>query len=251
MNLPPRALPPRGAGTTLPQPYKERLWNWHHLLKILGKACGLELTLDEGRCTLRFDGEHDVTIERDGNAVILHGIAGDGGCLSNPDEISASCSLPAFLGAETGRRPRSPQGRGTHRGNRALEAARRLHGLSGLRSRHQCVPCPAHPLESAHRRPAVRGGVRFGHIHPRRDHGLRQYWGREGKRFWRLPTFFLPCKNFSVFQHRLTRSGRAPQGQSLRAPGRARKALSSSRRSFRIGFSASVACPSWRYLPSP
>ena len=34
-------------------------------------------------------------------------------------------------------------------------------------------------------------------------------WGREGKRFWRLPTFFLPCKNFSVFQHRLTRSGQA------------------------------------------
>ena len=47
------------------------------LIEDLGKACGLELTLDEGRCTLRFDGEHDVTIERDGNAVILHGIAGD------------------------------------------------------------------------------------------------------------------------------------------------------------------------------
>ena len=39
------------------------------LIEDLGKACGLELTLDEGRCTLRFDGEHDVTIERDGNAV--------------------------------------------------------------------------------------------------------------------------------------------------------------------------------------
>ena len=38
------------------------------LIEDLGKACGLELTLDEGRCTLRFDGEHDVTIERDGNA---------------------------------------------------------------------------------------------------------------------------------------------------------------------------------------
>ena len=35
------------------------------LIEDLGKACGLELTLDEGRCTLRFDGEHDVTIERD------------------------------------------------------------------------------------------------------------------------------------------------------------------------------------------
>ena len=57
------------------------------LIEDLGKACGLELTLDEGRCTLRFDGEHDVTIERDGNAVILHGIAGDGGCLSNPDNL--------------------------------------------------------------------------------------------------------------------------------------------------------------------
>ena len=29
------------------------------LIEDLGKACGLELTLDEGRCTLRFDGEHD------------------------------------------------------------------------------------------------------------------------------------------------------------------------------------------------
>ena len=57
------------------------------LIEDLGKACGLELTLDEGRCTLRFDGVHDVTIERDGNAVILHGIAGDGGCLSNPDNL--------------------------------------------------------------------------------------------------------------------------------------------------------------------
>ena len=68
------------------------------LIEDLGKSCGLELTLDEGRCTLRFDGEHDVTIERDGNAVILHGIAGDGGCLSNPDNlrILLTASFDAF-----------------------------------------------------------------------------------------------------------------------------------------------------------
>ena len=70
------------------------------LIEDLGKACGLELTLDEGRCTLRFDGEHDVTIERDGNAVILHGIAGDGGCLSNPDNLRILLTA-SFLGAET------------------------------------------------------------------------------------------------------------------------------------------------------
>ena len=70
------------------------------LIEDLGKACGLELTLDEGRCTLRFDGEHDVTIERDGNAVILHGIAGDGDCLSNPDNLRILLTA-SFLGAET------------------------------------------------------------------------------------------------------------------------------------------------------
>ena len=70
------------------------------LIEDLGKACGLELTLDEGRCTLRFDGEHDVTIERDGDAVILHGIAGDGGCLSNPDNLRILLTA-SFLGAET------------------------------------------------------------------------------------------------------------------------------------------------------
>ena len=71
------------------------------LIEDLGKACGLELTLDEGRCTLRFDGEHDVTIERDGNAVILHGIAGDGGCLSNPDNLRILLTA-SFLGERTG-----------------------------------------------------------------------------------------------------------------------------------------------------
>ena len=70
------------------------------LIEDLGKACGLELTLDEGRCTLRFDGVHDVTIERDGNAVSLHGIAGDGGCLSNPDNLRILLTA-SFLGAET------------------------------------------------------------------------------------------------------------------------------------------------------
>ena len=58
------------------------------LIEDLGKACGLELTLDEGRCTLRFDGEHDVTIERDGNAVILH------------DNLRILLTA-SFLGAET------------------------------------------------------------------------------------------------------------------------------------------------------
>ena len=71
------------------------------LIEDLGKACGLELTLDEGRCTLRFDGEHDVTIERDGNAVILHGIAGDGGCLSNPDNLRILLTA-SFLWERTG-----------------------------------------------------------------------------------------------------------------------------------------------------
>ena len=111
------------------------------LIEDLGKACGLELTLDEGRCTLRFDGEHDVTIERDGNAVILHGIAGDGGCLSNPDNLRILLTA-SFLGAEADLLAKViPQSLisgisgkwlsllavaayslGTHRGNRALEA---------------------------------------------------------------------------------------------------------------------------------
>ena len=41
-----------------------------------------------------------MTIERDGNAVILHGIAGDGGCLSNPDNLRILLTA-SFLGAET------------------------------------------------------------------------------------------------------------------------------------------------------
>ena len=215
------------------------------LIEDLGKACGLELTLDEGRCTLRFDGEHDVTIERDGNAVILHGIAGDGGCLSNPDNLRILLTA-SFLGAETdGARSPSGNAPGKSCSGSGLTPSRTIRTSKPPSMRS----LPSSPLESAHRRPAVRGGVRFGHIHPRRDHGLRQYWGREGKRFWRLPTFFLPCKNFSVFQHRLTRSDK-PQGQSLRAPGR-EKGLEFLQTLLRIGFSASVACPSWRYLPSP
>lgn len=78
------------------------------LIEDLGKACGLELTLDEGRCTLRFDGEHDVTIERDGNAVILHGIVGDGAACPIPT-ISASCSLPRSSGPRR-TAARSPSG---------------------------------------------------------------------------------------------------------------------------------------------
>ena len=58
-----------------------------------------------------------MTIERDGNAVILHGIAGDGGCLSNPDNLRILLTA-SFLGAETdGRRALRL---GTHRGNRAV-----------------------------------------------------------------------------------------------------------------------------------
>ena len=70
------------------------------LVEELGKVCGLDLLLEEGRCTLRIDDAHEVTIERDGDAVVLHGIVGDGACLSNPENarllLTASC-----LGAET------------------------------------------------------------------------------------------------------------------------------------------------------
>ena len=41
------------------------------LVEELGKVCGLDLLLEEGRCTLRFDDAHEVTIERDGDAVVL------------------------------------------------------------------------------------------------------------------------------------------------------------------------------------
>ena len=174
------------------------------LIEDLGKACGLELTLDEGRCTLRFDGEHDVTIERDGNAVILHGIAGDGGCLSNPDNLRILLTA-SFLGAET-------DGGALSVWERTGEIVlwKRFDAFTDYPDFEAAINAfLAQLIHWKARIDAVRGGVRFGHIRPRRDHGLRQYWGREGKRFWRLPTFFLPCKNFSVFQHRLTRSGQA------------------------------------------
>lgn len=70
------------------------------LVEDLGKACGLELALDEGRCTLLFDGAHEVTVERDGGGAILHGIVGDGTRLSNPDNARALLAA-SFLGAET------------------------------------------------------------------------------------------------------------------------------------------------------
>ncbi|MFQ8735897.1 MAG: CesT family type III secretion system chaperone [Bilophila wadsworthia] len=130
------------------------------LIEDLGKACGLELTLDEGRCTLRFDGEHDVTIERDGNAVILHGIAGDGGCLSNPDNLRILL-LPVPRGRGDGALSvwNAP---GKSCSGSSLTPSRTIR----TRSRHQCVL--AQLIHWARRRPAVRGGARFGHIHPRR-----------------------------------------------------------------------------------
>lgn len=70
------------------------------LLESLGKACGLDITLDEGCCTLLFDGTHEVSIKRDDEAVILHGIVGDGTCLSNPDNARTLLAA-SFIGAET------------------------------------------------------------------------------------------------------------------------------------------------------
>lgn len=70
------------------------------LIEDLGRACGLDIALDEGRCTLLFDGAHEVTAEQDGEAVILHGIVGDGACLSNPDNARVLLAA-SFLGAET------------------------------------------------------------------------------------------------------------------------------------------------------
>lgn len=70
------------------------------LIEDLGKACGLNITLDDGRCTLLFDGEHEVTVEQDGKAVILHGIVGNGDCLSNPNNARTLLAA-SFLGAET------------------------------------------------------------------------------------------------------------------------------------------------------
>ncbi|MFQ9491092.1 MAG: CesT family type III secretion system chaperone [Bilophila wadsworthia] len=137
------------------------------LIEDLGKACGLELTLDEGRCTLRFDGEHDVTIERDGNAVILHGIAGDGGCLSNPDNLRILLTA-SFLGAETDggalsvweRTGKSCSGSGltpsrTIRTSKPPSMRSLPSSSTGKRASTPCRPwrCPLR------------------HIHPRRDHG--------------------------------------------------------------------------------
>lgn len=70
------------------------------LIEDLGKACGLDIALDEGRCTLLFDGTHEVTVERDGESAILHGIVGGGACLSNPDNARTLLAA-SFLGAET------------------------------------------------------------------------------------------------------------------------------------------------------
>lgn len=70
------------------------------LVASLGKTCGLDLSLSDGRCTLCFDGEHDVTFEQDGDALILHGPVDDGACLSNPENLRTLLSA-SFLGAET------------------------------------------------------------------------------------------------------------------------------------------------------
>lgn len=71
-----------------------------YLVESLGKHCGLDLSLSDGRCTLRFDGEHYVTFEADEDALVLHGPVGDGLCLSNPDNLRLLLTA-SFLGAET------------------------------------------------------------------------------------------------------------------------------------------------------
>ena len=175
------------------------------LIEDLGKACGLELTLDEGRCTLRFDGEHDVTIERDGNAVILHGIAGDGGCLSNPDNLRILLTA-SFLGPRR-TAARSPSGNapGKSCSGSGLTPSRTIR----TRSRHPMRSLPSSSTGKRASTPCRPWRCPLRPHSPPAGSWFKAIWGREGKRFWRLPTFFLPCKNFSVFQHRLTRSGQA------------------------------------------
>jgi len=74
------------------------------LLEQLGSATGLDgVALDaSGNCTLRFDGEHDITFTGDAEdrAILLHSEVGDAAGLSS--ESYRALLQASLLGAETG-----------------------------------------------------------------------------------------------------------------------------------------------------
>lgn len=186
------------------------------LIEDLGKACGLELTLDEGRCTLRFDGEHDVTIERDGNAVHpATGSQGTGAACPIPT-ISASCSLPRSSGPRR-TAARSPSGNAPGKScsgsgltpSRTIRTSKpAINAFLAQLIHWKGASTPCRPWRCPLRPHSPPAGSWF-----------KAILGKGGRTFLEPPTFSSLVKNFSVFQHE---SGvpNKPQGQSFRAPGR-------------------------------